>query len=376
MAQKCNGCEDGELLAEDGCFVCTKCGLVSSEETYFDSNGQSEGAYCNSYGAFQSDLSTSGRRDFKVKAAKQYLPKWKDVILNGGVALRLTPENIKEATKLFEDAYSEASKEFLLRKESYKRGLCAACLHITCQRNRVNIGVANIWEVVQAEGSAFHKAMKDLKRLLDVHIKVCDRFDDISVQMCLNKYGLELLTLKEETSQIIGLAKDLLVHEGCKAEPLILAAAFIAWQKENGFKTTIKDFKIQGGSSILTSVNIRLSELRKMLHHFVVKISWIDSSTVKPKEAVRYLSDIIRYQQSQMLSRCLSDSENEETGENETRFKPKRPKSSHSNSTETVHRTLTKWDGHDLNCSELSEKDIPDTEIHHYIYNKSKPALV
>lgn len=384
MAAKCADC-GGELEADGGHLVCTKCGACTEETTFQNpSDPQSQGAFCNSSGVIQSDLASSGRIDFRHRASKQYLSKWKTIISNGGDALRLTSEVVKEATLLFERAYNEPTKVIIMKRDGYKRGLCAACLHVACQRNSVNIGVKNIWEVVQANGPAFQKAMNDLKTILNVHIQPLDPFDEVSIKGCLKKYGVEKPDLIKVISQIIKLAKDKQIHTGCIPEPLILAAAFMAWQNSmpNGFKTNIQDFKLQGASAMYRSITQRLAELRKMFQHTLDKIPWVDSSHVKPKEAVNYLNDIIKYQEFQELSNQLSDSDEEEPGENETTlFKPKRPKTSHHKSSETVQPLANSllWDsikGRDLSCRELNEEDIPDSEMHHYLYiDKLKPTL-
>ncbi|KAJ8025989.1 Transcription factor IIIB 50 kDa subunit [Holothuria leucospilota] len=368
-------CCGKETIVDDGMRVCEVCG-TATEDVNYDHGRTDTGTRCSAEGSYESNLKGIKRSSIFRNKGNYSMSRWKKVTSNAADMLRLNHEKLKEVNTLFEEAYHHPSRSLLFKQEGSKRGLCGACLYVACQRDAIPIPFPDICQAVQAEMSDVFQALKALKTHLGIHVHHPNRFSKDCVQVCLKKYGLESLEndLRDGIQQIFKSLEGCLIETGFKADPNILSVALLAWQRKFSLKMTLKGFQEKSEVSFPKSLKRRLGALRKMLYKMAVEVPWIQTEMVTNANAVTYLDDILKYQQSHRISRISSDSESDDETI-EPALKKMKPEEA-SVRLHNFQETYSKIASHDLDCEELNEDDIPESELNNYIYlDEKKPDV-
>lgn len=353
--------------------VCEVCG-TATEDVNYDHGQNDTGTRCSAEGSYESNLKGIKRSSIFRHKGNYSTSRWKKVTSNAADILRLNHEKLKEANALFEEAFHHPSRSLLFKQEGSKRGLCGACLYVACQRDAIPIPFPDTCQAVQAEMSDVFQALKALKTHLGIHVPHPNRFSKDCVQVCLKKYGLESLEndLRDDIQQIFKSLEGSLIETGFKADPNILSVALLAWQRKFSLKMTLKGFQEKTEVSLPKSMKRRLGALRRMLYKMAMEVPWIQTEMVTNANAVTYLDDILKYQQSHRICHISSDSESDDETE-EPALKKMKP-AKEDVRLYNFQETDSKVTSHDLNCEELNEDDIPESELNKYIYvDEKKP---
>ncbi|XP_033633271.1 transcription factor IIIB 50 kDa subunit-like [Asterias rubens] len=414
--QACPSCKSTNLTEDDHGgethHVCKDCGEVIKSTASFeqDMNYWSSVTFCNAAGSLQGTDFGRCRNSAKVdpNGAPRKLIPWLKYVREVCGMMKLTSEMQKGATELFTQAFNHPN--FRYKQRVKKQGLCGAVIFVLCRRQDWPVLLPDISDVVQCPKSAVFNMLELLNRDFNINIKPQSNCEDV-VTSVLKKYRLSDDTFREKTIKLVGLAKDAWITCGRSYDAIILGAAYLVWKASEGkgkgslsqveFK---KRFKIAKPPAQMTK---RVGEIRQVLNQLYLKLPWVKSSgKVRTDTALWHLDDILSHKRF-LISRVGAPTEDEDADEVETdetqneqtitnpcgdatvnssnppssrgilppACSMKRKAKTRDTGMEPARKipTLVPWnpemEGLD---EELTEKDIPESEMHLYVRSQEE----
>lgn len=293
-----------------------------------------------------------------------------------------------EAGDIFKRAFKISRFKNMMKER--KKAMCVSCVYITCRLHEWPIMIINLVGITDTPRELLMTINRELIKELKIKI------DTVSIEeyipTCLKENGVTDDRWTAKTLEVMSLAKELWLTIGRHIDALILASCCIAWQTSTpeNHKKSIPQF----GRSLLNKrvpdlMKKRHKELTNIIKKMVSKVPWVSKTILsKSRSWMFFLDDILKYKNS-LLSHLeppedCDDVDDIENQENEFILLPPayeasvRKRKFEKPSIEEENFTLKS--GHEtsesMNNPELSEKDIPDSELGHYIRTPKEIQLV
>ena len=387
-ATECPSCGSSDIITDDcgghSQVVCTQCGQVIDQ-----------GSFQNEDDTFQpcqtSFCPTSGPNSGIHSAAwKSHLKPGGADSDGGGISKNkreasseahklckvqgLSNNMTKEVVVLFERAYS--LPQFLHRPMPLKRALSGACFYIVCRLHS--------WPILsRTVASAFQTSLSNIFKIFQILLKEFDidvPFRDMEslITSVLLTYAITDKEIKQKTVRLCELAKDTWISCGRNNEPLIMAAAFISWCSLGHGKHFAQFRKVCRGNVPYSSTRIRVKELREVIMTLAKQIPWISAKKCTANNVPFILDDVLNNKKMLMskVAKSVPESDLNVDHANGDAFitarfenKRKRPSSRDTGDDDErdgkVMRVLDPE--HDLNAVELTECDLPNSEMNEYV---------
>ncbi|XP_054766415.2 transcription factor IIIB 50 kDa subunit-like [Lytechinus pictus] len=388
--EKCKNCGASAVVEDEGQVVCTNCGQVKEDSVAYVRDGDyfEHTQSCHSEGSFKP---TFGKPDFRLANSTNYfrsaLNQWTKYIQTLCERMQIANKEMHtEAVDFFKRAFQIT--HFKQMHKEGKKATCASCLYITCRLHDWPIMIINLVTVTDIPRDLLLSINMQLIRALKIDIQTVSIEE--YVPTCLREHGVSDDRWKAKTLEVISLAKELWLNAGRRVDALVLASCCIAWQASApaNHKLSMKEF----GRSMLNQrvpelVKIRYRELTNILRKMVVKVPWVSKIILKKstRSWMYFLDDILRFKNS-LLSHLEPPEDMDDLENQENSFivmPPSYAASLENRKFENQHveeSNFMRTSGHESRESmydpELNEKDIPESELSHYIKTPKEIQLV
>ncbi|XP_072177784.1 transcription factor IIIB 50 kDa subunit-like [Diadema setosum] len=387
---KCRSCGEASVEEDDGQIVCTACGHVQEDATSYqlDRGLEEYSQACHSGSAFRPTFASD---NYRMRSANPSTNTWMQKyiqcihVICEQLQIR-NKEMHKEATSVFKDAMKH--DHFRKLRTAKKTAVCVSCVYVMCRRHNLPMLISDLTSFTDQPCASLAGLSRKLMK--DLGIQIDTPSIEEYVPTCLATFGVKDKQLIDKTTNIASLATDAWLTCGRRAAPVVIAACCIAWLTST--PSNHKKSKAEFRRAVLNQkppyfMTQRCSELCKILKEMATRVPWISKSVLaKQNSWMYYLDDILRYRKS--LLHSLEMPEDDPTPEEDADvilikeqketflvappcFKENvRKRQLEGDDDNDEARKIAK-SGHmtaeSMNNPELSEKDIPDSELGLYI---------
>ena len=290
----------------------------------------------------------------------------------------------KEARETFEQMFRMSHHKRQQAKK--KQALCISSVYIACRHHDWPILITDVKGLTDASEFVLKHANQEIIKELGIEIETLSVEDYVAT--CLAKYDIKDEPLIKKTIQVIGLARDLWLTTGRKATPLVMAASCVVWQASApaNHKKALQTFEstVLKNQKMSCHAKLRYWELNAVLNVMVEKVPWMTPAMLKRKNPwLFFLDDILKSKRSLLSS--LEPPKVEDGDDREAYIMPhpafiasEKKRALEKDEVCDSENKVAK-SGHSTRESmlstELSEKDIPDNELHMYIKAPIEVAL-
>ncbi|XP_076308295.1 transcription factor IIIB 50 kDa subunit-like [Tachypleus tridentatus] len=329
MSPNCPSCgndtvERSAYYAQDH-LVCTSCGTVV-EEGSFENSSLLDGTTLvptsrNKHASsVQLSIKNVPKSFFQIayynrtgKKVQAGLKKSKDL----ASAFKFNQDMTNELT----DLYSELVKTevFFFRKQKVKEILAGCCAYKVMRERDIAISLSSICNFLGCTASEFSFIYKQFLNISSFKIISTSAQQLVPAVVSDLKLQEEAEDVTKKTLEIINLAEKLGFTSGRTATPVVIGAAFLAWQSMNiqRMKTSFQRFCSIVGLSKLVTANRRASELKHLLVDLGKQIPWLTADRVTVANVILHIDSIIKYSHAFIKDKSkLTDKEKKGKNEN------------------------------------------------------------
>ena len=284
--------------------VCSTCGTVAEEGAPTYSEYQGGGGFGNSqeFRGYARSLPTKYVQYNHKSVGKGKLAgiqKTKEV----ASILGLTTAMTLEATDLFEKVYYQ---DTVLHKHiDNKLVIAGCCVYIVCRQHGWPILTKYVAEIVNCEHSQLVHWKIVITKLLGITLSSVD--PEQLIPATCNKAGLSK-TVEGLMCSIIQLCQKSWITDGRDPGSVLTAASYIAWQAEEPHvrrKTSMKKFCDICRVPFKMSYCKRMMEMKDMLCELAWQIPFVSKDEVMPANVAMYVKDVCSYKK-QLLASALA----------------------------------------------------------------------
>ncbi|XP_022091682.1 transcription factor IIIB 50 kDa subunit-like [Acanthaster planci] len=300
MDNICRQCGSSSIIDDDhgGQIhrVCSDCGEVINSTTCFEQEKDywNNVTSCNQAGSLHG--SNLGRwrniRQGDPSAPSRNLKPWMSYLKEVCSMMGLSAEMEKGVV----DIFSQACKGILKCKQRLKKqALCGAAVFTVCRQNDWPVVLSDVSTVVQCSVSDLFAMKKLLTSEFNIQTPNAD-IEDL-IESVLKRYGFDDQTFVEKSVKVVSLAKDAWITCGRSHDAVIIAAAFLVWKSSEegrGKGKQMATFCQQLPLKPPCQTAQRAREIRSILITLVKKIPWLKSKKITPEMATQYLDDVLK----------------------------------------------------------------------------------
>ncbi|XP_013790960.1 transcription factor IIIB 50 kDa subunit-like [Limulus polyphemus] len=329
MSLNCPSCgndtvESGEYYAQDH-LVCTSCGTVIEEDSFENSSlldGTTLVAASRNKHTSSVQLSIKNvPKSFLQIAFYKRTGKKVQAGLNKSKDLASAFKFNQDMTNELTDLYSELVKTevFFFRKQKVKEILAGCCAYKVMRERDIAVCVSSICNFLDCTASEFSLIYKQFLNVSSFKIRSTSAQQLVPVVLSDLKLGEEAEDMSKKTLEIINLADKLGFTSGRTATPIVIGAAFLAWQAMNiqRMKTSFQTFCSVVGLSKLVTARRRALELKHLLVDLGKQIPWLTADRVTVANVILHIDSIIKYSYAFIKDKsALSDKGKKDNNQN------------------------------------------------------------
>ncbi|XP_074642388.1 transcription factor IIIB 50 kDa subunit-like [Tubulanus polymorphus] len=363
--RKCENCgEHSVSIVDDGQLVCTECGFVADDKTFELDTKCDNLTYSNIEAKNSLPTQYYQRTSFKKRPAAGELHGLKTV-RDLSKLLKFNWDHISAIEKMYQNFYSTKYKAVGLET---KEALATYCVYVTCRQQNYPIMMRWICAKSNCSFELFSKVFSELQKTHPPNLPV-EKLEDYLPLIC-NKAGFDK-QIENLALEIIDFCQDTFLKWSVYGAVIyvIVPVLFIAWKScdvANRSKIKLNKFCQQNLKKFLSAKQKRFPAfdiIETALRSFAEEIPWLTSSDVEGQKYLYHIRDILKYKKSLQASMSM-ETQNTIIA---MRNKPKRklPEETASVSPPSVKYSRIE----NIDSSELTNDDIPDSDLHRYIRN-------
>ncbi|XP_070539678.1 transcription factor IIIB 50 kDa subunit-like [Ptychodera flava] len=380
MSRKCPQCGEGTVERDEHYshdqVVCTSCGTVIEEQSF-----QSETGTLGTFAFFDGTAPSSKVNRSMRQDLSGLIPRGKLTGINHvtdlSKKLRVPPEVKEGAISHFKYAYDAYFRHHTTRRKFILSG---CCLYVACRQQDYPVTIKDMCQLLDCSKPEFNAVLKLLSSELDIQASSASLME--VVDPTLKKYGLADHSFIEKTKKLVELVESSWISCGRNAELAVLAAAYLIWKTTVGSTKrggTYTQFCKKHDMEVNQTALKRVSELESLLVKLAEKLPWVNKDVLNSKTVTKYLDDILSHRftlESSIKETHESKAENSdrESGSDASPFpfKTRSRKKRKRDNDDEVGESPIKFVS---NSPELTEDDIPNSELHNYIKTPEEVAL-
>ncbi|XP_048368577.1 transcription factor IIIB 50 kDa subunit isoform X2 [Sphaerodactylus townsendi] len=299
--RKCPNCGSSRI-AEDSHYsqdhlVCVDCGYILIEgsltTTYTDESYLQPVTY----------LQSSGQNEQKSRSVLRGTRRVRHLC----EVLRLPSEFKDTAVAYYERAIKHSTFHWV--RLNKKEILVGCCIFATCRQHNWPITMGSICSLLYADKEVFATTYFSFLKELELDVPALSLVDLVKTQLgsfqlfqnssnIPSEFVEDRKKLETRTVELVELASETWLVTGRHPIPIIIAAAYLAWQslRPAGRVTrTLPQFCMLAGTDLPPPAYQRLKELRNILLKMASELAWLRVLKVNKKSVVKYIADLLQY---------------------------------------------------------------------------------